>query len=127
VKILRNVFLDHVKSARVRREVAMETMPDRVAPDPSPQAELITAENGRLLRRLISQLHTDLAVTITLFDLQGLSYREVAEATEVPIGTVRSRLSRARAKLREFLQAQKMPALKTGGGMVTERPEHRGS
>ena len=44
-----------------------------------------------------------MALTITLVDLQGRSYAEAAAATEVPVGTVRSRLSRARNQLRSLL------------------------
>jgi RNA polymerase sigma-70 factor (ECF subfamily) len=51
-------------------------------------------------------------VTLVLSDVQGLSYVEIAQATGASVGTVKSRLSRARARLRDYLldQAELLPA-----------------
>lgn len=58
------------------------------------------------LARCILELPHDQRAVFVLADVHGLSYDEVAQALEVPIGTVKSRLSRARAKLRDALLAQ---------------------
>ncbi|MGH7539376.1 MAG: sigma-70 family RNA polymerase sigma factor [Gemmatimonadota bacterium] len=55
------------------------------------------------LERAIDALPEGFRVTVVLADLQGFSYQEIAEITEVPIGTVRSRLARGRARLQEAL------------------------
>jgi RNA polymerase sigma-70 factor (ECF subfamily) len=101
-RILRNIFLDHVRSARVRREVPLAGQPE-----PSwtgdPLSEVLAAERTRLVVSAISKLPPEFALVVTLVDLQGLTYAEVAAISEVPIGTVRSRLARGRARLRDLL------------------------
>lgn len=52
-----------------------------------------------LLRRALDQLPAEFREVIVLHELEGLAYREIAHVTEVPIGTVMSRLARARRKL----------------------------
>lgn len=56
------------------------------------------------VRLAISQLNQDQRRVVTLVDLASLSYQEVADILEIPVGTVMSRLCRARRKLAEFLQ-----------------------
>jgi RNA polymerase sigma-70 factor (ECF subfamily) len=53
----------------------------------------------------IETLPPDQRVTLVLSDVQGMSYQEIAEVTEVSLGTVKSRLARARGKLRDYLRA----------------------
>ncbi|MDY6875031.1 MAG: sigma-70 family RNA polymerase sigma factor [Chloroflexota bacterium] len=60
----------------------------------------------RLIQAGIKMLPPDQRITLVLSDVQGLSYQEIAEATNVPLGTVRSRLARARGKLRDYLHSQ---------------------
>ncbi len=60
---------------------------------------LIAAERVERARRAISGLPSPLKETLVMRDVNGLSYREIAEATGAPVGTVMSRLSRARAAL----------------------------
>jgi len=81
-------------------------------PDPSdlsatsdPTANLERAELEALVQRALSQLPPEARAVIILRDLEGLSYEEIAEILGVPIGTVRSRLHRARGELRLRLQA----------------------
>jgi len=105
-RILRNVFLDHVRSAPVRRELRPETLPEPPSHGPSPLQALEATERAARVHAAISRLPADLALVVTLVDLQGLGYAEAAEILEIPVGTVRSRLSRARARLREDLVAR---------------------
>ncbi len=55
------------------------------------------------IRRGIAQLEEDHRVLIVLRDIQGLSYQQITEVTGLPIGTVKSRLHRARMALKEFI------------------------
>ena len=63
-------------------------------------------EMARVIQAGIETLPPDQRITLALSDVQGLSYQEIAAATEVSLGTVKSRLARARGKLRDYLQAQ---------------------
>ena len=67
----------------------------------TPESELIARADGARLERAISALPAPFRETLVLRDIQGLNYREIAEVTGVPIGTVMSRLARARARLVE--------------------------
>jgi RNA polymerase sigma factor (sigma-70 family) len=65
----------------------------------TPEAALIAKADAEHLRAAIAALPTPFRETLVLRDIEGLDYREIAEATEVPIGTVMSRLARARHRL----------------------------
>jgi len=68
-------------------------------PGPTPEAELIASADAALLERLIASLPIEFRETLVLRDIQGLNYREIAEITGAPLGTVMSRLARARQRL----------------------------
>jgi RNA polymerase sigma factor (sigma-70 family) len=65
----------------------------------TPEAALIAKTDAAQLRAAIAALPTPFRETLVLRDIEGLDYREIAQATEVPIGTVMSRLARARGRL----------------------------
>lgn len=67
--------------------------------EPSPEAELIAAADARQLGQMIAALPIEFRETLVLRDIQGLNYREIAEITGAPLGTVMSRLARARHRL----------------------------
>jgi len=65
----------------------------------TPEAALIAKSDAALIRAAIAALPTPFRETLVLRDIEGLDYREIAETTEAPIGTVMSRLARARGRL----------------------------
>ena len=65
----------------------------------TPEAALIEKADAEQIRGAIAALPSPFRETLVLRDIEGLDYREIAEATEVPIGTVMSRLARARRRL----------------------------
>jgi RNA polymerase sigma factor (sigma-70 family) len=73
---------------------------------PNPEQELIALEDGERLRQAIAGLPSPFLETLVMRDINGLSYREIAEATATPVGTVMSRLARARAMLAKTLRAE---------------------
>src|SRR5580658_9062468 len=66
---------------------------------PTPEATLIAKIEAEELRTAIAALPPPFRETLVLRDIEGLDYREIADATDVPIGTVMSRLARARGRL----------------------------
>ncbi len=73
---------------------------------PSPYLKLEEAERKRLLQHAIGLLGPEQRAALVLCDLQGLSYQDAADAMNCPIGTVRSRLGRARAALKIILSKE---------------------
>ncbi len=74
------------------------------APDESPDAGALRKELGMQLERALALLPEDQRTVVILCDVQGLDYHEAAEATGAALGTVKSRLSRARSRLRQILR-----------------------
>jgi RNA polymerase sigma-70 factor (ECF subfamily) len=70
---------------------------------PTPERALEASETRRLVEEAIGRLPEDYRVVVVLRDMQGLSYREIAEAADISVDVVRTRLARARAMLRERL------------------------
>ena len=68
---------------------------------PSPEVQAQDADTGRKLSAVIAGLPEEFREVLVLREMENLSYREIAEITGAPIGTVMSRLSRARSLLRE--------------------------
>jgi len=73
----------------------------------NPETELIAKADAAQLRAAIAALPPPFRETVVLRDLQELDYREIAEVTGVPVGTVMSRLARARRRLIETIGAQR--------------------
>ena len=73
----------------------------------NPEAALIAKADADQLRTAIAALPTAFRETLVLRDIEGLDYREIAQATEVPIGTVMSRLARARHQLIATLTSER--------------------
>src|SRR5262245_66610720 len=82
----------------VERQQASAGTPRESAPE-TPEAALIAKTDAARLEAAIAELPVPFRETLVLRDVQGLDYREIAEVTKVPIGTVMSRLARARRRL----------------------------
>ena len=70
----------------------------------SPEAELEKKERETIIQKAVDSLPKDYKSVVVLRDIEGLSYEETAEITGYNIGTVKSKLSRARVRLREKLK-----------------------
>jgi RNA polymerase sigma-70 factor (ECF subfamily) len=76
----------------------------QVAEADNPETTLLTKEIGITVNTAIESLPEELKVAITLREIEGLSYEEIAEMMDCPIGTVRSRIFRARETIAEKLK-----------------------
>jgi RNA polymerase sigma-70 factor (ECF subfamily) len=100
--------LDAMAETRNDSISAAERVPD---PRPGPEQHSLTAETARHIQESIDRLPPEQRLTVVLCDVQGLSYEEAAEVMSIELGTVKSRLSRARAQLRTLLaQKGELPA-----------------
>lgn len=88
---------------RTRGDDAFASLDDAAAPALSPEENALLADRRRRLRAALHTLPDEFRVAVVLRDLEELSYEEIAEVLGVPIGTVRSRLARGRAQLKERL------------------------
>jgi RNA polymerase sigma-70 factor (ECF subfamily) len=70
----------------------------------TPERELLSDEIARTVQRALDELPDDLRTAIVLRELEGMSYEEIAEAMDCPIGTVRSRIFRAREAIDKHLR-----------------------
>src|SRR5216683_3232164 len=77
-----------------------------VDPGQTPEQHSLSAETADTIQAAIDRLSPDQRLTVILCDVQGLSYDDVAAAMSVELGTVKSRLSRARGQLRDLLVAK---------------------
>ncbi len=73
----------------------------------NPEESLLALELQELLQQGLQELPLDQRTAVVLCDIQGFSYEEVAQTTQTTLGTVRSRISRGRARLRHFLDAHR--------------------
>jgi RNA polymerase sigma-70 factor (ECF subfamily) len=82
-------------------------------PGASPEEQFEQAELEHAIQHCLQGLPTDFRTVVVLADVQGLDYAEVAAALRKPLGTIKSRLARARLRLRECLQSfgELLPAL----------------
>lgn len=103
-RIATNAFLDEVRRWRRRPadplpQDAERVLPAEVGADEASAAETLPADVQAALLRLPD----DFRAAVVLCDVAGLSYQEIGEALDIPVGTVRSRIHRGRALLREAL------------------------
>ncbi|RME00046.1 MAG: sigma-70 family RNA polymerase sigma factor, partial [Deltaproteobacteria bacterium] len=77
-----------------------------VAPQPTPERELQRKETQRLIQEGISRLQEDFRQILILRDIEGRSYEEIAEILQISIGTVKSRIHRARMNLKAQLDGR---------------------
>ncbi len=105
--IVRNTFYSWLDQHRTRPQADPfdEELHSADQTGPDPEAELLRHADAALLREAIAALPVAFREVIVLRELEGLSYKEIAAIGEVPIGTVMSRLARARRHLQDYLIA----------------------
>jgi RNA polymerase sigma-70 factor (ECF subfamily) len=119
LRIVTNACYDQLRVKQRRPTDSLDDLPveqDHVAhlrdSAEQPDEYLERQQLGQVIQAGILSLPPDQRVIVVLSDVQGLSYQEIAEVVDLSLGTVKSRLSRARAKLRDYLldQGELLPA-----------------
>jgi RNA polymerase sigma-70 factor, ECF subfamily len=111
-RIVRNTFLTSRTGLRATSTVPLdlEDGADLAVESETPETILMSRSNSQQVQRAIENLPLHYREIILLCEVEEMSYQEIAEALSIPIGTVMSRLSRARKTLRDGLR----PALQKG-------------
>ena len=113
LRIVTNACYDQLRTAKRRPASSLDDM--LVDPDhsvmltdegESPEDYALRQDLGRVIQNGLDELPPEQRLAVILCDIQGLSYQEIAQATGVSLGTVKSRLSRGRARLRDYLQRE---------------------
>lgn len=115
LRIVTNACYDQLRAKQRKPTASLDALlvnPDNPAPgldharEEAAQEYAERQELARWIEKGLLTLPPEQRMTLVLADIQGLAYEEIAIATETNIGTVKSRLSRARARMRAFLLAQ---------------------
>jgi RNA polymerase sigma-70 factor (ECF subfamily) len=101
--IVRNSALSSVRRQSPDALEFDEVQHSGAVADEHPEAALLRSDAKETLGRALDRLAPEFREVIVLRELEGLSYKEISDVAGVPVGTVMSRLSRARARLREAL------------------------
>jgi len=100
-RILRNTFLTSKSGLAAKRTSSLEDDAEEpVSPELTPELLLLREEGRATVLSALAALPVDSREVLLLFEMEEMSYREIAEVLGVPIGTVMSRLSRARKMMR---------------------------
>jgi len=114
-RITTNVCIDELRRRKNRQTVPIDVgtgdesfsiLENYAAPNPTPEEAVLQRERTQELSGAINKLSETHKALIILRDIKGLSYEEVAEALGMNLGTVKSGISRARIRLREFLSVR---------------------
>ncbi|MFQ5860280.1 MAG: sigma-70 family RNA polymerase sigma factor [Dehalococcoidia bacterium] len=109
LRIAANTCKDMLRAARARPSLSLEEMtpleqPLAASGQDSPEESALRRELRQVIRQGLLGLPPEQRMALVLVDVQGLSYEEAAQAMACNLGTVRSRLSRARAAMRDYLR-----------------------
>lgn len=115
-RVLRNLCIDRLRSRTTRLRVVtatedIETLAQHSTTHRTPESDLLNADALDRVARAMDAMPQDLSDALSLVVIEGLSYRETASILGIPVGTVRSRLSRARESLRSLVESADLPHL----------------
>jgi RNA polymerase sigma-70 factor (ECF subfamily) len=108
-RVLRNTFLTSRTGMAAARTIFLEDNPgllDITDAGLTPEEHLIRLGNQAVVNEALDQLQAPLREILLLCDVEELKYKDIALVLDVPIGTVMSRISRARRALHQLLQSQ---------------------
>ena len=107
-RITMNTCLDELRRKKNRQSTSLDSLLD-MGWSPSddtnaPEKQAMRSELRRNLNRAIQELPEEMRSAVVLRDIQGFSYEEIAHMLEINVGTIKSRISRGREKLREKMK-----------------------
>jgi RNA polymerase sigma-70 factor (ECF subfamily) len=102
-RIAVNASLDLVRRRTRKKTRPLEEIADRPSGDTGPEEAAVGASRAAEVQKALLQVGAEHRAVLVLHDLQGLDYAETAEALDIPVGTVKSRLHRARVEMARLL------------------------
>ena len=119
IRVTINCCLSHLRRQRLRRHGTLEGPAEPLSPvELAPPGRVQQSETRQALQRALQGLDPEARAVLVLRDLQELEYHRIAEVLEVPVGTVKSRLFRARLALRAAVEMELH-------GAGADRPERK--
>jgi RNA polymerase sigma-70 factor (ECF subfamily) len=103
IAIARRLCLDVLRRRKMMMMTSVETIPVTAPPAPGPEGAALLREQLARLDQALAELDEGPREAVILFHIEEMSYRDIAAALEVPMGTVMTWLHRARARLRSAL------------------------
>jgi RNA polymerase sigma factor (sigma-70 family) len=114
LRIVTNACYDELRRRKRKPTTSLEPLDDSgneiesphwiADPGEMPEDSVVRSELGQAIQECLDRLPVDFRVVVVLVDVQGMDYLEAAEVIGKPLGTVKSRLARARGRMRECLQ-----------------------
>lgn len=114
LRIVTNACYDELRRRKRKPTTSLEPLDDSgdeiesphwiADPGELPEENVIRAELGKAIQNCLEKLPVDFRVVMVLVDVQGMDYLEAADVVGKPLGTVKSRLARARGRMRDCLQ-----------------------
>ncbi len=101
--IVRHTCYTWLRKNRAHELVTFDEELDSVEAEANPEELLLQSVDQQSLRKAVEELPIEFREVIILRELEGLSYKEIASVTGIPLGTVMSRLARARKRLQQCL------------------------
>lgn len=101
--ILRNLFLKDIEKGKNKIEIEFEAVCDTLHSDIHPENEFLKNEVKQYIQSAMGKLDERLREPIRLFYFEGLSYQDISDQLNIPIGTVMSRIARAKVYLKRYL------------------------
>lgn len=107
--ILRNHFLKDIEKTKKRAEVEFESVCDKLSNNEHPEKDFLRAEVKNNIQEILDKLDERLKMALVRFYFDGQSYKEISDSLGIPIGTVMSRIARAKVYLkRELLRSESL-------------------
>jgi RNA polymerase sigma-70 factor (ECF subfamily) len=121
-RVAKNLIIDSYRRSRREREAAWldSEIIDHLPASDDPHEQTERRQRLRLIATSLRQIPEELATLILMRDFAGLSYNEISEATELPLGTVKSRLNRARLELATSVRRRTQIRVVPPGGQMIE-------
>lgn len=107
-KIMHNIFYDNCRKNARYKQIKLEELNESNCATESVETIYIKKQSIKTIHDAIGILPVKKREIIILIDLQGYSYKEVSEVINIPVGTVMSRLSRARDKLKNIVTSERI-------------------